>query len=527
MRVNDNNGVNISTEPNQETVTKPSPLIVDINTAKSTRFTSESFSNAELMVYEKSNDFALAYYNMPGNAQKLMIAGLTCVHNINKVNPISQEELDKGFWCSAPIVHVAKLMGYDVEEKANKSFYRAIKKAAEQVVKATVTMEDKEIQSFDTFSVINRILYNPQGDGRVYFHFTGGTSQYYLNNVANFTVYSLILNQHVAERGNVGAVRLAEVLKTNLFKAKKSPDGKVVVYYDYVDLRCMLSLVDMDDPRIDKILKSKSYAGYLNQEAVAYNRMLEIEKIDEWLSKTENGRYMKSNRTSKFTNYWNFVQRVLDPTQKVFLQCIRDYPDLMDMVFEYEPRKYRSKVIGIYFTIYTVEAYKKKELEQGVQMSLFDILGEFEGKQNDDIERIEDASVLEVTQGDVENEAKNRKRSRKKKSDLAVENMQKLEKYFASVSNPQYKLGMTELFILSQSAPAETIIEKYELMERTQGVREPLKWMVAAIQKDFKDVAPAGKPSTGKNNKFNNFQQNEYDFEELESKLVANNFEEE
>ena len=521
MRYSENNGINISQEPNQESITKPSPLMESINTAKSTRFTSESFSNAELMVYEKSNDFALAYYNMPGNAQKLMIAGLTCVHNINKVNPISQEELDRGFWCSAPIVHVAKLMGYDVEEKANKSFYRAIKKAAEQVVKATVTMEDKEIQSFDTFSVINRILYNPQGDGRVYFHFTGGTSQYYLNNVANFTVYSLILNQHVAERGNVGAVRLAEVLKTNLYKAKKSPEGKVLVYYDYVDIRCMLSLVDMDDPRIDRILKNKSYAGYVNQEAVAYDRMREIEKIDEWLTKTENGRYMKSNRTSKFTNYWNFVQRVLDPTQKVFLQCIRDYPDLMDMMFEYEPRKYKDKVIGIYFTIYTVEAYKKKELEKGVQMSLFDILKEVENKSTDDLEVIEDASVLEVTQGDVENEAKTRKRTRKKKSDLAVENMKRLEQYFAGLTNPRYKLGMTELFILSQSASADVIIEKYEIMEHTQGVREPLKWMVAAIQNNYQ-ADPVVDKSTQKGRKFHNFQQNEYDFEDLESKLVAN-----
>lgn len=496
-------------------------LQVAISNARSTIFTDDSFTDYDVMKYEKSNDFALAYYNMPGNAQKLQCAGLVCVYNINKLMPLTDEELRNGFWVSAPITHIGKLMGLNVEDKKNKSFYRTIKNAAEQVVKATVTIEDERHQSFDTFSIINRILYNPLSDGRVYFHFAGGTSQYYLNNAGNFTVYSLILNNHAEEKGKNGIIRMIEVLKTNLYKAQCSPQGKVNVYYDYVDLRCKLSMIDTSDDRVLRILNNKNYAMYEQKEAVAYERVLAIEELDKGLENVISGRSLKS---TQYNDFKNFKRIVLDPSQKTFIQCIKDCPDLMDMMFEYAPRRYKDRVIGIFFSIYTVEAYKKKELEQGVQMSLFDMPDDRPSLNSGiKIEEIENSNVAEKVSVDVAQKVLESAERKKNKEDIGV-TLGKLEQYFKSRSDLKYELNITDYYTLAKKAPASVIIEKYELMEKDNGVRDPLKWLLAAIKNDYKESAPAsaGQAKKGKANSFNQFQQNTYDFEQLEKDLMAN-----
>lgn len=491
-----------------------------ISNARSTKFTDDSFSDYETMKYEKSNEFALAYYNMPGNAQKLQCAGLVCVYNINKIMPLSDEELQNGFWVSAPITHVGKLMGLNVEDKKNKSFYRTIKTAAQQVVKSTVTIEDARYQSFDTFSVINRILYNPLNDGRVYFHFTGGTSQYYLNNVGNFTVYSLILNNHAEEKGKSGIIRMIEVLKTNLFKAQRSPQGKVNVYYDYVDLRCKLSMIDTGDERVLRILNDKNYAMYEHNDAVAYERILAIEQLDKGLENVIDGRSLKS---TQYNDFKNFRRIVLEPSQKTFLQCIKDCPDLMDMMFEYTPKRYKDRVIGLFFSIYTVDAYKKKELEQGVQMSLFEIMDAPSEKNAVRIEEIEDPGMAEKVSGDVARRVLESVERKKNKEDIGV-TLAKLEQYFKSRDDLKYQLTITDYYTLAKKAPASVIIDKYELMEQDNGVRNPLKWMLAAIKEDYKSAKEQvkSKPKTSTQNQFQQFQQNKYDFDALEYELLVN-----
>lgn len=497
-----------------------------VDSAKSTKFTQDSFSNTQAMVYEKSNAFTLAYYNMTPSAQKLLMAALTCVHHVNRVNPFSQSEKADGFWVSAPITHIARLMGYDVEDKTKKSFYRSIKQAAQQVVSSTVTMEDEGTQSFAVFNVINNILYNPNGDGRVYIHFAGGTSQYYLGLTSNYTMFSLILNQHVTENGNMTAVRLAEILKTNLFRAKNSPDGKVTVYYDYVDLRCMLSMINVKDPKVTQVLKDKKFDNYLSNNSVAYARGCEIDKLDDWLSSMENGAYAKSRRTSKFGVYSNFVKRVLAPAQKAYIECIRDYPDLMDMMFEYEPVHYKGKAIGINFTIYTIEAYVKKEREQGVQMSLSDFMveGQKKDRPKEKIGAYEDTSMYEVTQVDVEQEMQSRPKEkpvRKKKFRPAeVEaHIRALEEFLEGYQGARYELRMSEIFLLAQKATADVIIEKFKLMQESSDVREPMAWMTSAIDRDFRRPERKAAP---KKSGFGDFEQQEYDFDALEKKLMAN-----
>lgn len=497
-----------------------------IQSAKSTKFTDTSFTDYKVMRYEKANDFALAYYNMPGNAQKLMIAGLTCVYNVNKAMPFTEEERANGFWCSAPIVHIGRLMGLNVEDKKNKSFYRTIKNAATQVVKSTITREDKEMQSFDTFSVINRILYNPLNDGRVYFHFAGGTAQYYLNNVGDFTVYSLILNNHAEARGRNGVIRLIEVLKTNLYKAQRSSLGKVNVYYDYVDLRCKLSMINTDDERVMKIMNSKEYATYEYNETVAYNRILAIEQLDKGLEHVVDGRALKS---TQYNDFKNFKRILLDPSQRTFLQCIKDCPDLMDMMFEYTPRRYKDRVIGVFFTIYTVEAYKKKELEQGVQMSLFEILdtpSESNSMSSKDIKDIYETGDVERVNGDIAKKALGQVTKKKKSRGESIEEtLAKMEQYFSG-REKKYKLGVTDYYTLAKKASADVIIEKYELMEQNDGIREPLKWLLAAIKNDYKasDALAAKKNEVPQNtykNRFNHFPQNEYDFDAIEEEEEA------
>lgn len=480
-----------------------------------TSFDEQSFNNVKLMMYEKSNAFALAYYSMSGNAQKLLIAALTCVHNINHEKPLTEKEKRDGFWIAVPIKHVAMLMGCDL--KKNKNFYRTVKESAENLVELHVTMESKDgnSQSFDVFTVIPRIMYNPNGDGNVYFNFAGGTSQYYLDNSGDFTKYSLMLSQKVGEKGDLAAVRLAEVLKTSLYKANLSKTGLVSVYYDYVDLRAMLSLVDVDDPAVKNIMKSNKYSDYIHNGRVAYERVKAIKELDGWLNESESLRSKKSHRVARFSTYGNFRKLVLLPAQKVFAQCIKEFPDLMDMMFEFEPRKYNGEVIGIYFTVYTVEGYMAKEASNGVQLSLFDIL-----EENNDVSKTvergmyEDISAVRITEAPEE---KTKKRE-------TEDNLQKLANFYDSLDCPKYPLTMTDLITLSQTAAAEIVIEKYKMMSKKNGIKNPVKWLVAAIRDNYQDEDSSVYSSSSRKTKYknHNFEQREYDFEDLEKKLISN-----
>ena len=316
-----------------------------IRLARTPHFTEADFENADLMKYEKANKLALGYYGMNRNSKKLMTAGLVLAWNVNKMEKISDEEKENGLWVSAPIPHVGKLMGYDVssgEMKKSRYVYQAINEAIDGALEAKVKIADEKTMSIDEFVIIDRIIYNPDETGRCYFHINGGTCKYVINNAGAFTVYSLILNNYLDKNGTSVAADLYEILKTQLFKAEKNINGETTIYMDYIDLRARLALINVNDPRVDDMLRDKRFANYEKDDEVAYQRLLELERFDVDIDKIHQGNKLK---VSSYNKYKHFRERVLVPTQEAFMSCYRNYPDLMPFMFDFAPKKYRALTV--------------------------------------------------------------------------------------------------------------------------------------------------------------------------------------
>lgn len=547
-----------------------------IRLARTPHFTDADFQNAELMKYEKANKLALGYYGMARNSKKLMTAGLVLAWNVNKIEMITDDEIENGLWVSAPIAHVGKLMGYEVEigkMKKNRYVYQAINEAIDGALEAKVKIVDEKTMSIDEFVIIDRIIYNPDDTGRCYFHINGGTCKYVINNAGDFTVYSLILNNYLDKNGTAVAADLYEVLKTQLFKAEKSPDGETKIYMDYVDLRARLNLINVNDPRVDDMLRDKKYANYDKDDEVAYQRILELEKFDDNIDKIHQGSKLK---VSSYNNYKHFRERVLVPTQEAFMNCYRNYPDLMPFMFDFAPKKYRGKVIGILFRVYTIEAFKRKLAQEGQQLSIFElpfadggidsrkeIAETYESSANTyKATREEVEKIIDSDQKRKSDEARQSKSQKKKEGrDPALEAREPFLKTLSAISEYFEEcdgdFDYQDLFSLAMAGTSKDVKEKHALMMASASrITNRVGWLLKALKEDWRE--PKGKEAKSKEAKgkdsrdkttksielsdkesvpgeskgngrkdakkgaFSDFRQNDYDFDELEKKLLAN-----
>ena len=542
--------------------------VVPSSSLRSTKFTSESFKDNSIMVYEKSNSFALAYYGISRSEQSLLCAGLVAAYNVNKLEPYDEFAISHGIQVSVPIKHVARLMGYDTDDP-NKSFYKTIKASAAKLTKNGSAMkENANRTSFSAYSLISQVDYNKDNDGRVKFIFSPGASEEFLDNKDNFTLYSLILTNKMDKYGKSNAVRLHEILRTDLFKAKTKPFRR---YYDIVDLKCKMYLIDTNNATVQKILENKRYSPkeIENNEELALERLKMMENLDsitrENINKLKNSEeykkiveYKKSDEykkaktklkelksgpeydklyqekimpviemenriqnlneaiVSQYPDWFDFRKRVLAPAQKAFLETFRE-TDLMDMMFEYEPVYYRSKVIGVTFTIYTVELYKKKELEQGVQMSLFDYLKARDNEQKKSI-----AVMYDETGGANKDGSKPKKIKKLEKLEITVEAFDNYIKQ--SHEEKRIEFSAIEILKLSKLADSFTLIEKYNMMIKQDNIKNPVAWMTTAVKENWKDSSDVklSKKGSAAANQFNQFMQTEYNFAELEKEIVSN-----
>lgn len=534
---------------------------------RSTKFTEDSFADEHMMVYEKSNRFALSYYGISKNQQSLLLSGLVSAYNINKANPYTEEEKANGIQCYVPIRHVAKMMGYDIED-SNKTFYRAVKNAAMQLTSArSMMIENDDHTGFSVFNIISQVDYNKDNDGMVGFKFSPGASELFLNNDSNFTLYSLILANKMKKLGKSGAVSLHEVLKTDFYKAQKSEKGYVNVYYDFIDFKCKLFLVNTNVDTVRKILENPRYRPDLlaNNDALAYERAESIESLDQSTKESirkikQSDEYKRINAYKKtaeykqavsklkklkvgteeyeklyqekikevtdlehrlqlldnsiicqYTDWSDFRKRILIPSQKAFLEAIRD-TNLMEMMFEYKPYSFKGKVIGIYFTVYTVESYKRKEMEEGVQISLFDYLKE---RGYDDSNPMEASLYEELGGADKVAGKKKKKQERMEVTLVKIEQYLK-EKPYSKTSS----LSAIEMLEISKMADFDFIKEKYDMMcQKADEIENPVAWLKAAIKNDYRPHKEIS--STYGTNKFG-IEQRDYDFQKLEKELISN-----
>ena len=579
----DKNKSNVLSDKEYERISPDEIEVISPNSetimSRSTRFTEESFTDTTVMVYEKSNAFALSYYGISRIEQSLLLAGLVSARNVNRANPYTQAEKEAGIQCHVPIAHVARMMGYDVDNKKLKSYYSTIKAAAIKLTNsASILLENEDKTQFSVFNLISQVDYNLNNDGRISFKFSPGASPLFIDNKDKFALYSLILKNKMEKLGATGAVRLHEALKTDFYKAESSKTGTYDVYYDFVDFKCKLYLINTNNKTVIDILTNPRYSleRIQSNDNLAYERALAIEELDaptkETIANIKNSKEYKEIQLYKKTdeykaalakmkkmspddseydslyndkikrvvdmekrlqnqlnsivcqyNEWgDFRKRILVPAQKAFLETFRD-TDLMDMMFEYKPYRYKGKVIGIYFTLFTIEAYKQKEKSKGVQISIFDYI-----KEKEEMNASLDTNIYdEIGGADKVNPGgmAGKKRGRKKGSGNVQTILKEFEDYINNIpEEKRISFSASEMYAICKLTDIETIKEKYNIMiSQSTDIESPVAWMTAAIKNNYPASSGDGKrKSSGAATQFNQMMEQNYNFEELEKEILAN-----
>lgn len=505
-------------------------------------FDESALTNPNMMIYEMSNSIATQYPGMTAHEYNLLIAAMVCAYNINKVSRFSPEDVQDGIMVAAPIKHIAKMMGYTITgEKDDKNYYGVIREVAPMLRSRTSLMENDDKSGFIAYGPIDTIVYNPNNDGNVYFKFNPQFSKRIVNNKSDFVINSLIAAHMIEDKGGFNSSRLYEVLNSYLYLARKSSNGIYKHYFDFIDLKCKLCLIKTEDDAIKKILQDKIYDKVEMRDRVAYERSLRIEDIDKMrrqilkeykesfeyqnvnnVGKEEEKRIrekyksLSSNILCQYNEYGDFKKRILSQTQNALLECYKTNRDLIEFMFDFEPVRYKSKVIGINITIYTIQAYIKLQMEENNyhQMSIF------EDATDADLSAYEQAKAVKVDNMPEEEGRKPRAHKAQKKESLE-KTMEYFDEYYRSLP-AQKKIALTALDIMNicKEGEFEIVKRNYELLLASKSsIKDPVAWLRTAVKNDY-----AGKSTTAakKKNGFSDFKQNDYDFSSLESALQEN-----
>ena len=124
-----------------------------------------------------------SFQRLTPTEESLQAVCLVNLRNIEKVSPFTEQEKSNGIKIAVPIVQIAEMMGYDLEqEKINKGYYRQIKSAAESLVtKKSITTDFTNpdgSKGFVTYNIFESISYNENNCGKVVFSFTPSASHY-------------------------------------------------------------------------------------------------------------------------------------------------------------------------------------------------------------------------------------------------------------------------------------------------------------------------------------------------------------
>jgi hypothetical protein len=182
----------------------------------------------------------------------------------------------------------------------------------------------------------------------------------------------------------------------------------------------------------------------------------------------------------KMYNVWNkFNKQCLEPT-------VNEINEKSDIYVEYRPktRGKGGKVYAVEFTTYLNGAEKDKNDGSVVPVALDDE-GDIQPQIPD-----EDKFVIALEVGNI-------------LSDL--------------------KLAYPDILSICEAARynKEDIQKAYEVLKNSRSKIENVTgWMISAIRNNYKDVSAQSVTSEKKNNRFNNFDQREYDYDELEKMLL-------
>lgn len=149
---------------------------------------------------------------------------------------------------------IMKILGKNYND-----FYSQLKRAAQNLLKLTIMMENPEEKVFEGKNVISSVR-TKNGDFSVEFNYK--LKDQILNLRSNYTILSITM---LSKFDRVSTFRLYETLKSRAYYPKTYKgvqDGKFIFLYSISELRCMLNGVDLNHPVIAGLFQKSDNPDY-------------------------------------------------------------------------------------------------------------------------------------------------------------------------------------------------------------------------------------------------------------------------
>lgn len=466
--------------------------------------------------YEKSNMLIYGRYNMSKMAQKTLAYALSTLRGRH----FTKRDMEMGIsvtFSSSEIKHV--LVNPNAARRGTLS--KELKNIALNLHGKTVfIMGDDDNDDFVSFTFIKTCEYS-NDLFTITFHENMSPYLVNLEKSGNFTVLDV---NHIKGMRSSYTIRIYEICESFAFLAKKN-NGIVVKKFNLIEFKLMIGIIDSEDPDIRAITsRYKTEYNMIGKkiEELYESALKEIEDINEKLSHAselslsdkdkeqyikmlQNSRKLRSEKITQIHKYRSateFRRRVLEVAKKELGEMM-DRGEV-DVCFDFEMVTVNQQIQGFQMVILTREGreiYRKQKEEANRQYTLYD----YPIFKDNGFSRKRGKNVPE----------EQKKEDCAKKEEL-LDTLDRIDSYLQSHPH-NTQLSFKDIYILANLVDSDIFIEKFDQMENSSEVRNPMGWMTAAIKSDYKKTT-----KSYKNNAFNRFKQNEYDFDELEKELLAN-----
>lgn len=478
------------------------------------------------MKYEKSNMLIYGRYNMSKMAQKTLAYALSTLRGRRFTEKDKQMGISVTF-TSSEISHI--LINPNAAKRGSLS--KELKKIASNLHGKTVfVMDDNEEDgNFISFTFIKTCEYM-NDSFKITFHENMSPYLVNLEKSGNFTVLDV---NHIKNMRSGYTIRIYEICESFAFLARKH-NGICVKKFDLIEFKLMIGLIDSEEPDIQAITSryKNDYFTIGKKIEELYERYLsEIESINEKIAQVshlpwtdeQKADYIDAQKNSrkawqdkitqihKYRSATEFRRRVLEVAKKE-LNEMMDRGEV-DVCFDFQMLTKNQSIYGFQMAILTREGrdiYRKQQRENR-QYTLYDYA------QSRSAGFCSTARKQEAVKEDQAPKGVKDKKYCKKEE--LVDTLDKIDGFLKHGPH-KIELSLKDVYKLAGMVDSDIFIEKYKQMENAGEIRNPMGWMIAAINGDFQSQSQGAK--TGSANQFNQFQQNTYDFTELEKELLAN-----
>ena len=494
--------------------------------------------DASELKYEKSNVLVNSFYNMSSPARKMVNYALTYFRK----RKFTQQQLAEGLERQFSAKELKENVFPHLSNR--NSIYIELDTISDALTNTRIIRHDANSQRFE---YINFIEYAKYENGVFSIKFSPSISKYIANlgqteepkaieqkdddelkeytinnNPQGFTVFEY--NTNIALK-SIWGIAMYELLESKKYRMR---DGRLSFEISILDLKLLLGIIDTTNTKVQNILNKKN----LSDE----EKLNEISKLDEGLTNTQK---LQKMQVHKYKKWSEFERQVLKTAKEDFDQCMEK--GVIDFNFMYQGKKTgKNKVTIVRFDLFSKQKWHQlfgskqeestEENEQPVRKQIVDKPDAGSGQYT----VMDISNLIQEAGGAQKFIEKIDKYEFKMGLDMSPIDDMLLYGVLNKLTTELFNQGITEQIkdkLMKASDKNINVILKNikyiysEYKIKGEEISNLPGLLIKACADDYynnrQTVPGDNKIKASKNNKFGNFNQRDYDYDELMKSVLS------